>query len=51
MEKLLEKLKSLRQRVERGERKTKSILVGNRMFIVGEDGKFVTNLKEKWNID
>tara|TARA_Y100001963_G_scaffold55278_1_gene77304 strand:- start:285 stop:440 length:156 start_codon:yes stop_codon:yes gene_type:complete len=50
MQKLLEKLKSLRQRIEHGERKTKRVLIGRRTFIVDENGNFAKDLKEHWGI-
>jgi hypothetical protein len=51
MKKLLEKLKSLRKRVERGEAKTKRVLIAGKIHIVDEEGNFVSNLKEKWDIN
>jgi hypothetical protein len=50
MQKLLDKLKSLRQRVERGEAKTKRMLIAGKIYIVDEEGNHVSNLKEKWQI-
>jgi len=50
MQKLLNKIKELRARVERGERKTKRVLIGRRIHIVEADGNFASNLKEKWEI-
>jgi hypothetical protein len=51
MQKLLEKLKGLRKRVESGQSKAKRILIGGRVHIVNEDGNFASNLKEKYDIN
>ena len=50
MQKLLDKLKSLRQRVERGQAKTKRLLIAGKVYIVDAEGNHVSNLKEKWKI-
>jgi hypothetical protein len=50
MQKLLDKLKALRQRVANTERKTQRVLIGSRTFIVDEKGNQVKDLKEYWGI-
>jgi len=50
MQKLLNKLKSLRQRIERGQAKTKRLLIAGKVYIVDAEGNHVSNLKEKWGV-
>tara|TARA_Y100001938_G_scaffold107474_1_gene146750 strand:- start:1416 stop:1571 length:156 start_codon:yes stop_codon:yes gene_type:complete len=50
MQKLLDKLKALRQRIANTERKTQRVLIGSKIFIVDEKGNHAKDLKEHWGI-
>tara|TARA_Y100001937_G_C6904272_1_gene234710 strand:+ start:282 stop:437 length:156 start_codon:yes stop_codon:yes gene_type:complete len=50
MQKLLDKLARLKRRVMNAENRTKRVLIAGKVHIVNEEGKFASNLKEKWAI-